>query len=124
MLGCKPRLECFFYDSFLPRTISFVDRDILMRFLGYGIGHKNQTKSAVSSDRGNDESDKGGDTGLKSHNMAQEDCRQCAPLRRPFQKVHNTGVAADAQGDDDDDSSSQDDSGVESDLDDDLDGNF
>lgn len=88
-----------------------------MRFLGYGIGHKNQTKFVVPSN-----GDNGVDRGLELHNMAQRVHQPCKP---PPHKVHNMDDAQDDdESDDTNSNSSEDDSDTESTGNDDLDGYF
>ncbi len=103
--------------SYLGLSLSFVDRDTLMRFLGNGIGHKNQTKSA----------DKGkGANSLKApkpHSAVQLDRRQGMPPRR--HKIHDAEVMDDSEDSNEDSDSASDEDSDDTDEDsDDLDGCF
>lgn len=71
MWGCKWLVEYFLrlYTQFLPGTFSFVDRDMLMRHLGYGIGHKDQTKGILPAGANQDRS-------LPGSRVAQEGRQQ------------------------------------------------
>ena len=121
MLECKSPLRFLFYNLFLSQTASFVDRDMLMRFLGHGIGHINQTKSVVSSNGGNDEG-RGADKG------PMESCNSCHQAATSLQRVRGAKVLVHTQDSDDNESdSSHEDSSeseTESALDDDFDGNL
>lgn len=70
MWECKLLLDIFGYLVYLPYTARFVDRDMFMRFLGYGIGHKNQTKCVEPSDEVDDQDDLEEDK-LDLQNMAR-----------------------------------------------------
>ena len=106
--------------AYLVLLLSFVDRDTLMRFLGYGIGHKKQTKSTASSNRF-DNKGKGTNQSKaqKSHKAARRDHHQDKP---PRCKVLGPEVMDDVQDDEDINLDSSDD-GSDADLDD-LDGSF
>ncbi|KAF9473199.1 hypothetical protein BDN70DRAFT_817603 [Pholiota conissans] len=101
----------------------FVDRDMLMRFLGHGVGHKGQTNCALCVDDTEDEDEGVNDDLDTGSNMQAELC-----LSEPLLGVNNAEAAVDPQdgdndGDNDYPSLNRDDDNVDSDeeLDDEVD---
>ena len=86
-----------------------------MRFLGYGIGHKDQTKSAAVTNK-----DKV--SGMQTHSKAKTVCRRARVMPPVTPKVHNTEAMEDSRSDNGETELDQDDSDVDSDED--LDGYF
>lgn len=123
MWECEQLLDisCFFFLH-LPSAARFVDRDMLMRFLGYGIGHKGQNNCVVSSDEAGDEGSPE-EEDLDPPNTARITHNQNVP---PPWNVVDQEATHDTQDGDDDrfarDSDS--DSNTDSDDEDDLDGHL
>ncbi|KJA25908.1 hypothetical protein HYPSUDRAFT_199589 [Hypholoma sublateritium FD-334 SS-4] len=98
-------------------TIIFVDRDMFMRYLGYGIGHKDQTKCIAPSDEAGDQDDLENDD-LDLQNIARIARNQVV---QPILDVANGGAINSTEDSEDDLDA---DSDTELDDEYDLDGHF
>ena len=119
MLGCELLLDIPLYFLHLPLTARFVDRDMLMRFLGYGIGHKDQTNRIVSPDEAGYEA---------SPEEDPPNTMRIAYIQneQPLSNVSNQVARNDIQDGDDDQCARDSDAGCDNDPDDedDLYGHF
>ncbi len=116
MWECKILFDLFQCLPHLTQTARFVDRDMFMHFLGYGIGHKDQNKYVGLMNEAGNQDDLEEDS-FDLQNMARIASSKYVP---PASSVATNRDAGTQDGDDD---PSAEDSDMGSD-DDDLNGNF